>query len=357
MSPGRIRCTDMKKAGYGATQNFPAVSDSWSQPSKMLVAKLTTTIGSNKVNDFAFSWGANRINITQAGDNPQLQQQIVSAMPLIFPTSGKTHATQLPATDLLVRYVSRLPSVRGATVRTCTRGKMISPSPRANTPSSWACSTTKTPRTRNRAKRPAECGARRVTLCRGTTQAVFQGRALLWSSPTGGNQWSDTILKNVLWGVNENSINPISDPRWRDTEFYFGDTWKITRTFTLDYGFRWSFMPDAWLDDNKLAAFEPSAYNASLGNSPCNGVVLAAGAPNGCAALGVRWRCLFQESQHCSLKLPPDCAALWFRMGRIRPREVCAARGDWAVLHSRSDQRHEHPARRRKSPVHGRRRP
>ena len=76
--------------------NFPAVSDSWSQPSKMLVAKLTTTIGSNKVNDFAFSWGANRIHITQAGDNPQLQQKIVSAMPLIFPASGKPHSTQLP---------------------------------------------------------------------------------------------------------------------------------------------------------------------------------------------------------------------------------------------------------------------
>jgi len=58
----------------------------------------------------------------------------------------------------------------------------------------------------------------------------------------------------------------------------------MTRTFTLDYGFRWSFMPAAWLADNKLAAFEPSAYSAALGTSPCNGIVMAAGAPNGCAA-------------------------------------------------------------------------
>jgi len=115
-----------------------------------------------------------------------------------------------------------------------------------------------------------------------------------WGSPTG-NQWSDTILLNALWGVNENNHNPISDPRWRDTEFYFGDTWKMTRTFTLDYGFRWSFMPAAWLADNKLAAFEPYAYNPNLidpatglpdPTSPCNGIVLAAGAPNGCAAAG-----------------------------------------------------------------------
>src|SRR6202140_3860932 len=85
-----------EEGGLWGDSNWPAVSDSWSQPSKMLVAKLTTTIGSNKVNDFAFSWGANRINITQAGDNPQLQQKIVSAMPLIFPTSGKLHSGQLP---------------------------------------------------------------------------------------------------------------------------------------------------------------------------------------------------------------------------------------------------------------------
>jgi hypothetical protein len=45
-------------------------------------------------------------------------------------------------------------------------------------------------------------------------------------------------------------------------------------------------MPDAWLADNKLAAFEPSAYNPALGTSPCNGIVMAAGAPNGCAANG-----------------------------------------------------------------------
>jgi len=44
------------EGGLWGDSNWPAVSDSWSQPSKMLVAKLTKTIGSNKVNDFAFSW-------------------------------------------------------------------------------------------------------------------------------------------------------------------------------------------------------------------------------------------------------------------------------------------------------------
>src|SRR5712692_978475 len=39
------------EAGLWGTQDFPAVSDAWTQPSKMAIARLTTTIGSGSVND------------------------------------------------------------------------------------------------------------------------------------------------------------------------------------------------------------------------------------------------------------------------------------------------------------------
>lgn len=273
-----------EEGGLWGDSNFPAVSDAWSQPSKMLVAKLTTTIGSNKVNDFAFSWGANRINITQAGDNPQLQQKIVNAMPLIFPTSGKTHATQLPQ-------------------QICWCGTFIGDiGPWGNRQDlftwkddfsiSMGKHAFKIGVLYDQNAKDEEQGQEAGGLWGGAGFVEATGPTVNpppglgfggWSTPTG-NQWSDAILKNALWGANENNKNPISDPRWRDVEFYFGDTWKMTRTFTLDYGFRWSFMPAAWLADNKLAAFEPSAYSAALGTSPCNGIVMAAGAPNGCAS-------------------------------------------------------------------------
>jgi hypothetical protein len=283
-----------EEGGLWGDQNFPAVSDSWSQPSKMMVAKLTTTIGSNKVNDFAFSWGANRIHITQAGDNPQLQQQIVSAMPLIFPTSGKTHSTQLPeqicwcSTYLgtLGPWGNRQDLYTWKDDFSLTTGK--------HTFKLGILFDHNAKDEEQGEEAGGMWGAAGYNIP-GNYAGSLSGPGFAWSSPTGGNQWSDTILKNVLWGVNENSRNPISDPRWRDTEFYFGDTWKITRTLTLDYGFRWTFAPEAVLGDNRLAAFEPFAYNPNLvdangnpdANSPCNGVVLAAGAPNGCAALGV----------------------------------------------------------------------
>src|SRR6266403_1143371 len=277
------------EGGLWGQSNFPAVSDSWSQPSKMLVAKLTSTIGSNKVNDFAFSWGANRINITQAGDNPKLQQQIVSAMPLIFPT-GKLHQSQLPeqicwcSTYLgtLGPWDNRQDLYTWKDDFSITTGKHT-----------FKLGVLYDHNAKDEEQGQEAGGMWGAAGFVGATGPSLTGPGFAWSSPTGGNQWSDTILKNVMWGVNENTRNPISDPRWRDTEFYFGDTWKITRTLTLTYGFRWAFAPNAVLDDNKLAAFEPYAYNPNLvdsngipaANSPCNGVVLAKGAPNDCAKL------------------------------------------------------------------------
>jgi len=265
-----------QEGGLWGDSNWPAVSDSWSQPSKMLVAKLTSTIGSNKVNDFAFSWGANRINITQAGDNPKLQQQIVSAMPLVFPTSGKTHANQLPQQICWCStYIGSLgPWANRQDLYTWKDDFSIS----------MAKHTFKMGVLYDQNAKDEEQGQEAGGLWGAAGyNSSLSGPGFAWSSPTG-NQWSDTILKGVLWGANENDKNPISDPRWRDVEFYFGDNWKATKKLSLNYGLRWSFMPDAWLADNKLATFEPSAYDPALKNSPCNGIVLAKGAPNGCAA-------------------------------------------------------------------------
>jgi hypothetical protein len=272
-----------EEGGLWGDSNFPAVSDAWSQPSKMLIAKLTTTIGNNKVNDFAFAWSANRINITQAGDNPKLQQQIVSAMPLIFPTDGKLHGNQLPEqicwcttyVGTIGPWNNRQDLFTWKDDFTFTKGSH----------------TFKMGALYGRNAKDEETGEEAGGLWGGAGYVVggapsLSGPGYAWSSPTGGNQWSDTILKDVLWGANENSKNLVSVARWRDTEVYFGDTWKTTRRLSVNYGLRWSFLPNAFQDGNKLASFEPYAYNAALGTSPCNGIVFAKGAPNACASQG-----------------------------------------------------------------------
>jgi hypothetical protein len=275
-----------EEGGLWGDSNFPAVSDTWNQPSKMMVAKLTTTIGNNKVNDFAFSWSANRIHITQAGDTPGLQQTIVSAMPLIFPISGKLHADQMPqqicwcSTYIgdLGPWDNRQDLYAWKDDFSITTGKH----------------TFKMGILYDQNAKDEEQGQEAGGMWGAAGyNGSLSGPGFGWSSPTG-NQWSDLTLKDTLWGVNENSKNLISDPRWRDVEFYFGDTWKVSRRLTLTYGFRWSFIPQAWLADNKLATFDPALFNPNLTNpdgspaatSPCNGILLAAGAPNGCADAG-----------------------------------------------------------------------
>jgi len=270
------------EGGLWGDSNWPAVSDSWSQPSKMLVAKLTSTIGSNWVNDFAFSWSANRINITQAGDDPKLQQQIVSSMPLIFPTSGKLHQNLPQQICWCSTYMGSLGPWNNRQDLYAWKDD-FSISMKKHT---FKMGVLYDQNAKDEEQGDEAGGMWGAAGYVGASGPSLSGPGFAWGTPTG-NQWSDTILKNTMWGVNENNRNPVSDPRWRDVEFYFGDTWKATRTLTLDYGIRWSFMPAAWLADNKLAAFVPSAYDPALGTSPCNGIVLAAGAPNGCAALGV----------------------------------------------------------------------
>src|SRR5438270_287715 len=278
-----------EEGGLWGDSNVPAVSDAWSQPSKMLIAKLTTTIGNNKVNDFAFAWSANRINITQAGDNPKLQQQITSAMPLIFPTDGKLHANQLPeqicwcTTYILTigPWNNRQDLFTWKDDFTFTKGSHT-----FKMGALYGCNA-----------KDEETGEEAGGLWGGAGYVTSNGPSvgnsdpLLpgfggWGSPTGGNQWSDTILRDVLWGANENSKNLISLARWRDTEVYFGDTWKTTRRLSVNYGLRWSFLPNAYQDGNRLASFEAYAYDPALGTSPCNGIVFAKGAPNDCASQG-----------------------------------------------------------------------
>src|SRR5207248_8683937 len=170
-------------------------SDSWSQPSKMLVAKLTSTIGSTKINEFSFAWSANRINISQSGDNPQLQQQIVSAMPLIFPTSQKLHANQLP------EQICWCSTYVGTIGPWSNRQDLFT----------WKddFSVVRGPHTFKmgvlyaRNAKDEETGEEAGGLWGGAgyvggSGPILSGPGFAWSSPTG-NQWSDTILKNVLW--------------------------------------------------------------------------------------------------------------------------------------------------------------
>src|SRR5262249_17521861 len=76
--------------------NFPALNSNWSQPSKMIIGKWTSQIGTSMVNNAEFSYSNNRIDILVGGTDPGLQAAISAAVPSLWPNSLKNSPTGIP---------------------------------------------------------------------------------------------------------------------------------------------------------------------------------------------------------------------------------------------------------------------
>src|SRR6266404_1955030 len=77
--------------GFWGDNQLAPIGEAWNQPGRIVIGKLSKTIGAKAVNDFTFSYSANRITITPAGSDPGLVQELNNAIPTFFPLSGKTY--------------------------------------------------------------------------------------------------------------------------------------------------------------------------------------------------------------------------------------------------------------------------
>lgn len=272
-------------AGLWGDSDFPALSDTWNQPGKMSVAKLTTTISNTAVNDFQFSWSGNRINITRAGDDPTLNDKINAVMPRIFPFSDKLSGNKVGEP---VFWAGTTPS-----------GLLGIISPWVNRQDLFVWKddfskvagkhTFKVGFLYSRNAKDETVGAEGGELW-GDTPVDYNGAG--WTNSNGigtGNFYADRLLRGETFGYDEAQHYNTALVRWRDYEFYGGDTFKAGRRVTLNYGARWSIIRAPYLDDNKLAGFSPDVYFAetSAGASdPCRGMVIARGGPNLCPSIG-----------------------------------------------------------------------
>jgi carboxypeptidase family protein len=296
------------EAGLWGTQDFPAVSDAWTQPSKMAIARLTTTIGSGSVNDFQFSWSGSNIGITRAGDDKALGAQIRSQIPTVFPTSGKLHSSDLP---LPICWCSTFFGIQ---------------SPWANRQDLF---TWKDDFSRVTGKHTLKFGVLYARNAKDEEQGLEAGG--LWGSggfqkvdwSNTGNFYGDMLLKGMTWGGQENARNVLADIRWRDAEFYAGDNWKVSKRVTFDYGFRWSFINPEYMEKNDWSIFSLSAYNPAAKGDPCNGIMLPKGGdPNLCSSLGSsvtpvisQYRSLRPSNKHL---IAPRLGVAWDVLGSAR---------------------------------------
>ena len=77
-------------SSFWGESNYPTVQSSWSQPSKSVMAKLSSTISPTMVNDVEFGYGHNAIITTLGGTRASIVGGLETAYPASFPSSIKT---------------------------------------------------------------------------------------------------------------------------------------------------------------------------------------------------------------------------------------------------------------------------
>lgn len=254
---------------------FPTIESSWTQPSKQFAVKLTTELSATAINDIQFSYSANRINV-DPGSGGDLNAEINTKIPGFYPDSGKVNGvnrphpvfwggiapyysnsgsdlwTQAPFRNALDIYTLRddLSMVMGNHTMKMgflydTAGKDEDSGPNNEAISFWgAC-----------------CG------------------------DNSGNYLADILTRGSRFGFGETDTMAIGQARYKNIEFYFGDSWKVRPNVTVELGARYSLLREPYDERNLISSFDGSLYNAARpASDPCNGLVVPVGT-NPCAGI------------------------------------------------------------------------
>ncbi len=250
---------------------FPTVSANWSQPSKSVMAKLSSTITNSLVNDVEFGYGHNAIITSLGGSNAGLVGQVNAAIPTSWPASLKLPGS-LPE------------SAWGGLQPYGSQQTIWDIAPYANHEDLY---TVQDNLTKVRGNHTFKVGAFYSTNAKiennngGTDQPTINaGSGVAYQT---NNQLANLLLPGTgaapqTFTMGENSINATAYVHWHDFEWYFQDSWKVNRRLTIDYGFRWSFYREPYASDNHWASFSLADYNPALpASDACNGVIIVPG--------------------------------------------------------------------------------
>jgi len=265
--------------GVWGDSQTSVVSSDWDQPGKSLVAQLNQSLGSTMSNTLTFSYSGNKINVTRANGQAEVDQ-LNSLIPTLYPASIKERGgegqpwwwggagygdlwNQSPWTNNQDLYVLKddWSSVFGK--HFVKAGVFLSSSAKN--------------------EEPANTSQESVNL---NGAAGFVGPTGFTSGQNTGNAAADLLLNGMAFNTAELKTNKAVQQRWHDLEFYLADSYKLTPSVTADFGLRFSHMTPPFMKDDAQANFVPATVDPALGNSPCNGMQYAPG-KNPCPALGL----------------------------------------------------------------------
>jgi hypothetical protein len=256
---------------YWGDDNFPLLQSNWAQPSKMAIGRLTSTLGASIVNNAEFAYSNNRINITAGGSNPELLPAISNAVPPLFPATLKTAPEGIPTINsgfgnygnsqtfqLIAPWTNSLDIYTARDDLSMVRGNHT-----------WKAGVFLGWNGKNEDNGPAS--SERPTFSLADSNVAPGGFAT-------GNQLANALIPGNIFKMTENSTNVVNHLRWRDYEFYVGDTWKVTKRFTAELGVRYSLLFTPFQPDNLMTSFVPALYDPAKPKSDaCNGLWIISG--------------------------------------------------------------------------------
>ena len=297
--------------GYWGDDIWPGVESNWAQPSRQVTVKLTKLIGSTAVNDLQVSYAANAINITRGGQGISIPSNPLGvASGNVDPTAYTHMVNQASLPWFCPDFSCKALGVDMGQPLFWTNGlvggvAITGGSGGFNTIGPWHNNEQLLILTDNFSK---VMGAHtfkagflatqnqkneRNQNASGENGAYWSTQADGWGGPadvnggTSGNGLFDLLAAGTEWGWGEQSVNPFAVMRWHDFEFYGGDSWKMRRNLTLEYGIRWSLLRMPTTGNDKQAYFVPNLYNAADGSSPCNGMLTTKVGFDTCSNLGL----------------------------------------------------------------------
>src|SRR5664279_5514314 len=262
--------------GLWGDDPWPVLESNWAQPSKQIVLRLTSTIGTSMVNDLEFAYSDNRINITPGGTDPGLLAQTSAAFPPGYPLALKTQKQGIP-------------TLWGGSIGGYGSGNnMWLIAPWNNSLDIYTVRDDFSKVYNNQTFRFGgflSWNGKNEDIGATSASEYPQFGAEDWDTnvPTG-NGAADLLVPGAKWGWTELSTNVNAHVRWRDYEAYAADNWKVRRNLTLDLGVRYSILAPPFQPSGLETNFNSALYNPALGSGDaCNGIVTVPGM-NPCAA-------------------------------------------------------------------------
>jgi len=269
---------------YGISQwsgaNVPTVGDTFGNPSYSGVIHATYTISPTLLNEAAFNYNGNRINIIPfAGSgltSLALPTGYVSTNSRLF--TGPNNLTRIPNIDLNGGINSHFE---------------ISSWPWRNKADDYQI---RDDISLTKGAHQLKFGAswaiyKKVQDLFGTTQGSFNFDGT-FTTPTNGKSSAGNDLADFLLGTSKSySELAVQDSgKWNNVSWaaYVQDNWRVNRRLTLNLGLRWDGVPHTYEANNRMGNFYPNLYNpANAAKFNNNGTICSSGDPTrdpGCAA-------------------------------------------------------------------------